>query len=122
RHTQAHPPGPRGPGPRRPPACNPGEARLMRILIDLQGAQTESRFRGIGRYSMSLAQGMAKEAGDHEVWVCLNSMMPESIEAVRQGFDGLIPPSRVVTFESLVPVSWPDAGNAWRRGAAELMR
>ncbi|QOY62387.1 glycosyltransferase [Lysobacter sp. H21R4] len=94
----------------------------MRILIDLQGAQTESRFRGIGRYSMSLAQSMAKEAGDHEVWVCLNSMMPESIEAVRQGFEGLIPPSRIVTFDSLVPVSWPDPNNAWRRSAAELMR
>lgn len=94
----------------------------MRILIDLQGAQTESRFRGIGRYSMSLAQAIAKEAGDHEVWICLNSMMPESIEAVRQGLDGLVPPSRLMTFESLVPVSWPDPGNAWRRGAAELMR
>ncbi len=94
----------------------------MRILIDLQGAQTESRFRGIGRYSMALAQAMAKEAGDHEVWVCLNSRLPESIEAVRQGFADLLPPSRIVTFESLVPVSWPDSGNAWRRGAAELMR
>ena len=94
----------------------------MRILIDLQGAQTESRFRGIGRYSMSLAQAMAKEAGDHEVWVCLNSRMPESIDAVRHGFGGLVDPSRIVTFESLVPVSWPDTGNAWRRGAAELMR
>ena len=26
----------------------------MRIVIDMQGAQTESRFRGIGRYSQSL--------------------------------------------------------------------
>lgn len=94
----------------------------MRILIDLQGAQTESRFRGIGRYSMSLAQAMAQEAGEHEVWVCLNSMMPESIDAVRAGFKGLLPSSRIVTFESLVPVSWPDPQNAWRRSAAELAR
>ncbi len=27
----------------------------MRIVIDLQGAQTESRFRGIGRYSIAIA-------------------------------------------------------------------
>ena len=30
----------------------------MRIVIDMQGAQTESRFRGIGRYSTSLAQAI----------------------------------------------------------------
>lgn len=38
----------------------------MRIVIDLQGAQSESRFRGIGRYSLSLAQAMARNAGEHE--------------------------------------------------------
>ena len=37
----------------------------MRIVIDLQGAQSESRFRGIGRYSLSLALAMARNAGDH---------------------------------------------------------
>jgi hypothetical protein len=30
----------------------------MRIVIDLQGAQTQSRFRGIGRYSLSLAEAL----------------------------------------------------------------
>jgi hypothetical protein len=39
----------------------------MRIVLDLQGAQIESRFRGIGRYSLSLAQGIAREAKQHEV-------------------------------------------------------
>jgi len=27
----------------------------MRVVIDMQAAQTESRFRGIGRYAMSLS-------------------------------------------------------------------
>ena len=94
----------------------------MRILIDLQGAQTESRFRGIGRYSTSLAQAMAKEAGMHEVWVCLNSMLPESIDGIHAAFDGLVSPSRIVAFDSLAPVAWPDPDNAWRRGTAELLR
>lgn len=94
----------------------------MRILIDLQGAQTESRFRGIGRYSTSLAQAMAKEAGMHEVWVCLNSMLPESIDSIHEAFDGLVPPSRIVAFDALAPVAWPDHSNAWRRGTAELLR
>lgn len=94
----------------------------MRILIDLQGAQTDSRFRGIGRYSTSLAQAMAKEAGRHEVWICLNSMLPESMDSIYAAFDGLVPPSRIVAFDAVAPVAWPDPNNAWRRGTAELLR
>ncbi len=37
----------------------------MRIVIDMQGAQTESRFRGIGRYSLSLAKAIVQNRGDH---------------------------------------------------------
>ena len=56
----------------------------MRILIDMQGVQTESRFRGIGRYSMALAQAMARQAGDHEIWLLANARKPESIDAIRE--------------------------------------
>ena len=31
----------------------------MRIVIDMQGAQTESRFRGIGRYTLSMTQALS---------------------------------------------------------------
>ena len=39
----------------------------MRIVIDLQGAQTESRYRGIGRYTMSLTKAIVQNRGSHEV-------------------------------------------------------
>ena len=39
----------------------------MRIVIDLQGAQTESRLRGIGRYSLSLTKGIVRNRGEHEI-------------------------------------------------------
>jgi len=64
----------------------------MRIVIDLQGAQSTSRFRGIGRYSLSLALAMARNAGKHEIWLALNSAFPESILFIRHAFEGLIPP------------------------------
>ena len=32
----------------------------MRIVIDMQGAQTESKFRGIGRYTTSLVNALIK--------------------------------------------------------------
>ena len=52
----------------------------MRIVLDLQGAQTESRFRGIGRYSLALAKGIAKNINEHELWIILNG-------AFQDGFD-----------------------------------
>lgn len=93
----------------------------MRLVIDLQGAQTESRFRGIGRYSMSLAQGMVRNAGDHDVWIAVNGTFPEGIEEIRAGFEGLLPASRIRVIDTLPGVTWTDPRNAWRRRASELM-
>lgn len=90
----------------------------MRIVIDLQGAQSESRFRGIGRYSLSLAQAMARNAGDHEIWLALNNCMSESIADIRAAFSGLIPESRIRIFD--VP---SDANpTPWVARASEVVR
>ena len=94
----------------------------MRIVLDLQGAQTGSRFRGIGRYSLALAQAIARNANGHEIWVVLNSNFPETIKSIRAAFKGLIPPNRVVVFNVPALVSWESAENSWRRRAAELIR
>ena len=55
----------------------------MRIVIDMQGAQTESRFRGIGRYTLSLAQGIVRNSEGHEVYLVLNGMIADSIDGTR---------------------------------------
>ena len=55
----------------------------MRVLIDLQGAQTESRFRGIGRYTMSFTQALVRNRGDHEIILALNGLFPDTIEPIR---------------------------------------
>jgi hypothetical protein len=49
----------------------------MRIVIDMQGAQIESSFRGIGPYSLPLALGIARNADAHEVWLVLNAAFQE---------------------------------------------
>jgi len=67
----------------------------MRIVIDLQGAQSVSRFRGIGRYSLSLAQAMAAQAGDHEMLIALNGALVDSVEPLRNAFTGLLPPDSI---------------------------
>jgi glycosyltransferase involved in cell wall biosynthesis len=94
----------------------------MRILIDLQGAQTESRFRGIGRYSVALAQAMARNAGTHEIWLVLNGRFPETIEPIRIEFDALIPQERIRVFELPGTLAEIDPRNGGRARAAELIR
>jgi len=94
----------------------------MRIVLDLQGAQSDSRFRGIGRYSLALAQAIARQAEQHEVWLALNGRLPESIEPLRTTFSELIPPEQIRVFELPGPVAEMEPRNAWRMNAAELVR
>ncbi|MHB8264121.1 MAG: glycosyltransferase family 4 protein, partial [Acidimicrobiales bacterium] len=94
----------------------------MKIAIDLQGAQTESRFRGIGRYSLSLAKAVAATALDHEVYIVLNKNFPGTIEPIRAAFQHLLPQERIRAFS--VPDRTAELGSAdpFRVRAAEILR
>lgn len=94
----------------------------MRLLLDLQGAQTASRFRGIGRYSLALAQAIARNVRQHEVWICLNASFPETLSPLRAAFHGLVPPERILTFAVPRKVAGCETVDDWRRRAAELIR
>ena len=94
----------------------------MRIVIDLQGAQSESRFRGIGRYSLALGLGIARNAGRHEIWLVLNGALGAAIEDIRRAFDGLVPPGRIRVFEIAAPAAELFGDNAARTRASEAIR
>lgn len=94
----------------------------MRIVIDLQGAQTESRFRGIGRYTLSLAQAIVRNRGEHEVILALSNLFPETIEPIRAAFDGLLQQDNIRVWYAPGPVRECEPGNTWRREVAELIR
>src|SRR5437763_10207724 len=94
----------------------------MRIVIDLQGAQSESRYRGIGRYSLALALGVARNAGAHEVWLVLNAALGSAIDDIRQAFTGLVPAERICVFDIAGPTAEVHADNTPRARAAELLR
>lgn len=94
----------------------------MRVVIDLQGAQAENRLRGIGRYSLSLAQAIVRNRGEHEVIVALNDQFPETIEPIRSAFDGMLPQENIRVWTSTAPVNALDPSNRWRREAAEQLR
>jgi glycosyltransferase involved in cell wall biosynthesis len=95
----------------------------MRIVLDLQACQTSgSRNRGIGRYSMSLAIAMIRQAHNHEILIVLNNRFPETIESIRRSFDGLIPQEKILVFDVPSPLLEYDPSSTWRCRAAERIR
>ena len=94
----------------------------MRIVIDMQGAQTESRFRGIGRYTLSLTQEIVRHRGEHEVILVLNGLFAETIEPIRAAFHGLLPQESIIVWHVPGPVHENNTENKERRRVAELLR
>lgn len=94
----------------------------MRIVIDLQGAQTDSRFRGIGRYAMNFAKALVRNRDGHEIIIALNALFPDTIGPIREMFRDALPPQNVLVWDAPAPVAEHDPANRGRRGAAELVR
>src|SRR5262245_20134869 len=94
----------------------------MRIVIDMQGAQTESRFRGIGRYTMSFSQAVARNCGEHEIILALSNLFPDTIDTIRAAFDGLLPQENIRVWRAPGPVQERQPDNDSRRVPAEYIR
>ncbi len=93
----------------------------MHIVIDLQGAQCESRCRGIGRYSLSLARAIARNRGGHRVTIALNSVFAASIDPLKAAFEDILPADAIRVWQGLEGVHGRDPANGWRRQAAECV-
>lgn len=93
----------------------------MRILFDLQSCQTESRLRGIGRYSLALMQALLAQTKDHEVWILLNRQLP-AVEELRFLFKDQVPQDQIFVFDVPSKCSWGATDNMWRLSVAELIR
>ncbi len=93
-----------------------------RYVLDLQSLQTESRFRGIGRYSLNLTEAMARAAGDTDLWILLCGLVPDAVESVRSRFDQLVPQERIKVFDAPGPVKEIEARNVPRARMAEILR
>lgn len=94
----------------------------MRIVIDLQSVQAESKYRGIGRYSLSLALAMVRNRGSHEVLIALNGLFPDTILPIREMFKDILPQHNIRVWGVPAPVSSLASDNVWRRKSAELVR
>lgn len=95
----------------------------MRIVIDMQGAQTESRYRGIGRYTTAFAKALLSiSPKEHEIFLVLNGLFSATIEPIRKEFDGLLPQDNIRVWHAPGPVAAMEPRNDARRQTAELIR
>ncbi|OYV67364.1 MAG: glycosyl transferase family 1, partial [Acidiphilium sp. 21-66-27] len=94
----------------------------MRIVIDLQGAQSASGQRGIGRYSLNFAQALTRNNTGHEIVIALNALFPETIRPIRAAFEGVLPAENIVVWDAPGPVAAIDPASAGRQAVAERIR
>lgn len=95
----------------------------MRIVIDLQAAQSKSsKNRGIGRYALSLSKAILRNPAGNEILIALNGSFPESINAIRGSFEGLIPQSQIVVWPGIPGVNSGNTSCNSLRQASEILR
>jgi glycosyltransferase involved in cell wall biosynthesis len=96
----------------------------MRVVLDLQACQASSRFRGVGRYSMSLAHALVAEllGRGHEVVIALNGSFRDEVTQVRASFEKRFSGLRYFEFSIPSPCAAKDMNNQWRQMASRLLR
>lgn len=95
----------------------------MRIVIDMQGAQTGSRYRGIGRYTVAFTKSLIENApSNYEFVLLFNALFKEDLASSISIFENLVPKENIKLWFSYGPVNFMFRENDWRREAAEYLR
>ncbi len=90
----------------------------MKIVIDMQGAQTESHRRGIGRYTRDVVRAFVQLASaHHEVHLALSSPLKAAADPLLAEFD-LVPRERIHWLHLPYQTAAFSPLNDWRRAAA----
>lgn len=96
--------------------------QMMRFVVDMQGAQTESRFRGIGRYTMDFVHALLRNRGEHEILLALSGLLPDSIDRIRTAFADQLPQENMLVWSAPGPVKGLDPDNLLSFQVAALLR
>jgi len=94
----------------------------MKIVVDVQGAQSLNRARGIGRVSIELVHALARYAGANELWLLANGALTESLADFEATFGDAVPLERTRIFDVPGDVREAAPANVWRARAGELAR
>lgn len=93
----------------------------MKIVVDLQAAQSGSRHGGIGRYSIDLFKSMVRHHPQHQFIGLLNGLFPQGENEVRSSLRNILPPSDIITFPAPSGCS-PSRQKPQLMRAAEIIR
>ena len=85
----------------------------MRLVIDLQACQNGAAHDSSG--ALALAQALAG-LSEHQLYIALNARFPDSVDALRQAFAGLLPPARIISYLT------PSGDAPWPQHAAAQLR
>jgi glycosyltransferase involved in cell wall biosynthesis len=96
----------------------------MILLLDLQACQSESKYRGIGRYSLSLAEEMLSliyERG-HRPSVILNLNFKDDFNRLKVHLLNIFPKLKILSVSIPTPSASGEPSNQWRLRASEILR
>lgn len=91
----------------------------MKIVLDMQGAQCESRHRGIGRYTIGLARAFTRLAAPgHDVRLAFNTKLEDGADALIAQLGSAADRTQRVAIPGLRDVRAQSDANSRRRQAA----
>ncbi len=93
----------------------------MRIVIDMQGTQTQSRNRGIGRYTLALVRELVRQRGAHEIVLVFNAQFEEGLDSLLAEFEQSLGREHLRLWAAGLPTNWLDTANRSRRDLAEQL-
>ena len=94
----------------------------MKIVVDLQGAQNESRHRGIGRYALAFVRALIRNKGTHEIVVLLSDLFPESLAYAQDALAEQRAHYTIKIWSGIGPTDLRKPENHWRKDVSELLR
>ncbi|HDJ2746652.1 TPA: glycosyltransferase family 4 protein [Salmonella bongori] len=95
----------------------------MHILIDVQGLQSESKFRGIGRSTLAMSRAIIQNSGDHRVSILINGMYPiDNINHVKKAYRDILTDEEMFIFSAVGPTAYCNTDNHDRSKAAFAAR
>ena len=93
---------------------------MLKVLLDLQTLQSESRHRGIGNYARGLADALTRRS-DVEWHVLLSDAMPDTLQSALRWARGRMEPEHIHVLHGLAPTRGFVAENATRARAVEAL-
>jgi len=93
----------------------------MRIWVDGQAFQSESRYRGIGRYVLEFLQAIKKADPSIEMLISFNLALPDTITQARNMVSGFIEASNIHTFHGMTSEGESDNTQQTERELSEIL-